>query len=771
MKTHTNAYLIVFIVWVTVILLSSCSPSENQTDSDEISAVPSETVQLQPESAAAGSFRDTGYALSCNPAEGSTLDIVSTFSFKHMLQQNYAAPDPLHPITLDSWNTAYLYHNDSVYETDLGRRLYGGTYHWSTGELQSNHTEVILTGLEYWKTSDTDTSNPLRYFYCNDLLEYRTVMDWRAVCTHFPTATVTASSTEYGINVYNSAASNSARVVVRPDLTQIADLASWKAFLMTQYQNGTPVTIIAELTEPKTFYLDSHMITAQSGINTVSSNATYIQVSGIAYPTDNPTDSPDTKHQIFGIRFDTSDPLAFCTRVFDAQGKSVENNSFDTIFPWSEMRRCCISVNRDGISVIYENQKGFAPDGTAGNVMVEIPAFYVRRERSGTEETWLISGEAHDGFVIHPWFVNEMGEPVSHRYYGAYEATVDMADSYVFSHSGSKPMQYGTEGGLNESSEFSALIAKAGYQRNHIYAWSAIQYLFCIEYASLNSQSIMNGITYSPYFSGTTSYLKAENVGETTNTVKVRNLVRPLGSCFTFFNVGQSVCLGSEAGQVSDYRTIVSKITSPDYVYFTLDGEPFTVSDDLYCYPTAQKTGMTDSNMVHTGIAEGQNEKTASFKWRGIENPWGNIWELLDGIRISDGAYYITSPEYFSETEIIPEHWTKIGYAAPMVTATDTVPTNRIIRMGYDPDLPWLCLPDTLSSSYPDAYPYLFTTDDVGNYFFGDAFYSYDNSKNEYLAPFVGGGWDHHENAGLFCIRFLNKNTPKNWLYGERIVY
>lgn len=46
-------------------------------------------------------------------------------------------------------------------------------------------------------------------------------------------------------------------------------------------------------------------------------------------------------------------------------------------------------------------------------------------------------------------------------------------------------------------------------------------------------------------------------------------------------------------------------------------------------------TGQSDSMSYHTGRAAGENGKTA-VQYRGIENPWGNVWEYRDGIIFSN---------------------------------------------------------------------------------------------------------------------------------------
>ena len=96
----------------------------------------------------------------------------------------------------------------------------------------------------------------------------------------------------------------------------------------------------------------------------------------------------------------------------------------------SAMKRCVI--NDAGVVQYYLDptdstlrEAGGASDltGADGQVMVEIPAFYYKYGYSGTFHTWEISEYPLTGYSLHPAFIKN-GVNVSHRYIGAYEATL-----------------------------------------------------------------------------------------------------------------------------------------------------------------------------------------------------------------------------------------------------------------------------------------------------------------------------------------------------------
>lgn len=445
-----------------------------------------------------------------------------------------------------------------------------------------------------------------------------------------------------------------------------------------------------------------------------------------------------TRQKSYGIQFDTEDATANITRI----GTTLVE--FNNIFPWSDIRTCNVRIVNGKKLITYEGETGFTRDGTNGNVMVEIPAFYVYRERIGTTEKWLISGTEQGGFELHPWFRNADGTKAEFRYYGAYDASSVNAENAVFSCSGVAPFQYKS---TQTTAVFDALIEGSGFSRNNILALSAVQYLFCIEYATINTQTIFNGSTYNPYHTG--SICDVQNtVGESTNTIKTNKGAMSFGNSFAYYAAGMDVMIGTN-GNSWERRTITTITSDDSYYYITVSGSAITIASGMVCAGIPQKTGRTDSVATPSGYEPDIDIHVASFRYRGMENIWGSIWELCDGLRFLEGVYYLAN----DSTE-----GTELTYAAPVITATDSSKLNWITRLGFDVNNRIIAMPDRLSPN----------NDGSGDKFYGDAYYSSDDDVLR--MPAVGGGWDHHENAGAFCVRFLSATAEKTYLYGERII-
>lgn len=124
-----------------------------------------------------------------------------------------------------------------------------------------------------------------------------------------------------------------------------------------------------------------------------------------------------------------------------ATGISAGNNNLPI---HSRMKRCVL--NDDGTVNYYldANNSALKSDGvtasdltgTDGQVMVEVPRFYYKQELVGTTMSWYVSLYHLPGYVVHPAFIKD-GIGVNFRYYGAFEGSMWDASTGVMCAKGS----------------------------------------------------------------------------------------------------------------------------------------------------------------------------------------------------------------------------------------------------------------------------------------------------------------------------------------------
>lgn len=297
----------------------------------------------------------------------------------------------------------------------------------------------------------------------------------------------------------------------------------------------------------------------------------------------------------YGIEFDTSVSNPDCTRI----GKAELHASLPV---QSKMRRCLLGD--DGVVVHYLNANnsaltdtGATADltGASGNVMVEIPDFYIRFEMEGTKCRVMISEQALPGFT--KW---------GKKYVSAYEAALDRTNKKLFSVVNNTEQFRGGGGQTTyDTDDFTLLgrpataISLANYRayarKGRDTQWNCNTYdvqktlywLFAIEYATLNSQKTFNAEKdESGYRQGGLGNGVSDIDSSKWNTMCGYN---------PFIPCGHTNSLGNATGVVG------------------------------FDMPAAY--GATKTTYVPS--------------YRGVENPFGHIYKWTDGLLVNDHTLYV----------------------------------------------------------------------------------------------------------------------------------
>ena len=158
---------------------------------------------------------------------------------------------------------------------------------------------------------------------------------------------------------------------------------------------------------------------------------------------------------------------------------------------------------------------------------------------------------------------------------------------------------------------------------------------------------------------------------------------------------------------------------------------------------SAINSGGTDSMTYHTGRASGTDGKTA-VQYRHIENPWGNIFEWIDGVNFSAGTVYVcTTPENYADDT--STNYTNVG--------TKVQSDGYIKALGMSSNMPWAFFPSEVGGSETTYIP--------------DCAY-YDSG---WRVLRVGGFWNYGGNAGLFYFYAYDSSSDSNSYVGVRLLF
>ena len=171
-------------------------------------------------------------------------------------------------------------------------------------------------------------------------------------------------------------------------------------------------------------------------------------------------------------------------------------------------------------------------------------------------------------------------------------------------------------------------------------------------------------------------------------------------------------------------------------------------------------TGMADEtiyDVAGTGTPFNTNGKV-SVSYRGMENPWGNIWKHVNGINIwgngsmKGGQAYICSNYSFNESDH-GENYEPVGFTISNIS-------TWVSAFGYGSEkYDWLFLPsETGTNNANSGAP-------VGDHF------SCISDLNGYCSAAFGGRWVNNLLPGGFYWALGNRNDYNHHTVGGRLLF
>ena len=322
----------------------------------------------------------------------------------------------------------------------------------------------------------------------------------------------------------------------------------------------------------------------------------------------------------YGIEFSTSVSSPTCTRI----GSTDLHKSLPV-----QSRMKGVLLDDNGEIVEYLQPRDWTSqvrDGSKGQVMVEIPAHYRKFVTDGVKRQVWLSEVPLPGYHLVP-----------KMYVSAYEATIDRTNNKLASvvnitaqyrggnnqsdWDGTYKTELGRPATMKSLTEFRSL---ARARKANSTEWNCMTYdiqktlywLFAVEYATLNTQAAYNG------------ELTAEGFRQGGLGAGVTNATdwATFGGSYPFVPCGHTDSLGNGTGQVE---------------------------------------------FIDEDTADNITEDVFVPRYRGVENPFGHIWQWTDGILVqvhpSSGenvnkVFVCSDPSKFSSTSV--ENYQHVGNEA-----------------------------------------------------------------------------------------------------------
>ncbi|MEG0267062.1 MAG: hypothetical protein RR659_05395, partial [Bacilli bacterium] len=279
---------------------------------------------------------------------------------------------------------------------------------------------------------------------------------------------------------------------------------------------------------------------------------------------------------------------------------------------------------------------------------------------------WRISKvKKDDKYYLPACFYDEVkGKELPYILVGKYDASE--TGGKLESKTGVKPLANQNINTFRNYAKANNVNDVTGYQLLDIHALDAIQVLFYIEFATLNSQNIMQG-----YANGNTESI----INGTTDVVT------------------------ASSGSINDLK----------------------------------------------------NGKNA-MKYRGIENIYGNVWQVIDGVNIdnvdtTNAYFYVNRDASTYASDITNGNYTNVGY-----NKLNT--EGWVTKMGYDSDNPFLQMPQELNANASTKY---------GDYYWG-------NTTAGKRIILFGGAWRNVSNDGMSHFLLYYSSSTFNSDVGSRLL-
>lgn len=390
-------------------------------------------------------------------------------------------------------------------------------------------------------------------------------------------------------------------------------------------------------------------------------------------------------------------------------------------FPMYGQRRRVV-VDSNGVIDETESPENITENDTNVDVMVYQPKFYYKvvplkleKQTSGIgyhirKANYYISATPHAGFKLHPLFYDGNGSEIDYVLFSAYEA------SYMWRR------QVSTNGYVDT-------IFHDGVDTDTTIETSAVL-------KSLPGVKPISGKYKAMTKANMESLAQRKSASwhiDTIQSVSANQLLMMIEA--GTFNIQAALGKGV-VNHINDGSNNGSSLTG------ATSAAEFNTASGM--------ANQTISDVNGTESVETTNGKL-SVSYRGIENPWGNIWKHVNGINIwGDGTMNGGQPYISNDFSMNSQNYKPVGFTMPNSS-------GYISAFGYsDSEHDWLFIPsENNGNSVLPAGDYCYVSADL---------------NGEHIVRF-GGAWFSADTSGLFYINALSDASTINYLNGCRLLF
>ena len=420
-----------------------------------------------------------------------------------------------------------------------------------------------------------------------------------------------------------------------------------------------------------------------------------------------------TDSDILGLQVDFENKTF--TRLAGAVGLS-QGSDFDKFTMYGGRKRC--NVLDDGTITAYYGDEGYMEDGSNGQVMVFQPAFYYKvvplKLEKNTDSgigyhlrkaNYYVSSKPKTGFKLHPAFYDANGNAINYILFSADEGSMYDVSAKAY---------------VNDNVDTDTAIEEGD--------------LLC----SVAGKKPISGLKKPLNKVNLETMAQNRGAGWHLETIEATSANQIL----------MMVELGMMNSQTGIGKGVVSINGNASYNCSSLTGSTAELGNGT---GSAKETVNEKGGVQTTETGNGK----VSISYRGVENPWGNIWKHVQGVNIwGDGTMcggqpYVANDFNFNESKH-SENYKPVGFTLAKAD-------GYVNAMGYgDEEFDWLFMPSEIGGT--SVLP---VGDNIGRI----------TNLNGYKTAILGGSWGYFDNAGGFCWNCIYNTGHRSRTTGGRLVY
>ena len=635
---------------------------------------------------------NTGGAEYKKPITIKSETIASYIRFSYCIISKPGTSDDLSKIQVEEGSNVTIYQSykepitTPIYLSEPLRKLgdYADTIEYvgnGQAKIIRNIKSLTLTGTENWKFQSVNDYGIYNFYIKTESTSAKSA--YLEICNNFITQTTLIADTQT-IGLYLSRDKPDATLYLRVDNTIATDVDTLKSWLAAKYNSGSPVIVEYVLDTPTEEIIEVPQIPTFRNTPTIKGIMTSLSVDTTIKPSSTNVSFRSTnKYQRFISRYID----------FDNNKMSTISGDFSNIRAFTNRRRC--NVLDDGTISAFYGDDNYVEDGSNGQVMVYQPKFYYKVEPIRLEPIadsigyhireaiYSVSDIPLTGYKLHPAFINEAGNEVDYFCLSAFEGCAYDVSNSAYITNDSQTVDFTANTG-DKLSSIANVKPMSGLKQ---------------QLTRPNSEIIAKNRGAGWHTYG----IKQASANQMLMFIEYGNLQSNIGSGVVSITDNTSYNCSSYTGSTSSLGNTTGRATS-----------------------TINEIGGTETTYTDNG-------KT-SISYRGMENPYGNIWDFVYGVNIHGNGTQRGGIPYICTDYNYAESKNSGNYVSAGFT---TVNANGYIKaFGYgNPDYDWLFIGSDTGGTSGGI---------IGDYHYVTA------NLNGYRIAFLGGTWYNGSSAGGF---------------------